>query len=417
MKVVILGAGVVGTATAWYLADYGHDVTVIDRQSGPGLETSFANGGQISACHAEPWANPAVLPKLLKWLGRDDAPLVFRLNRWDPALWSWGLRFLANCTPSRAAVNTERTLRVALYSRSCLQMLRQHLGLDYHHQTSGILHIYNDTEDFAHARASARLMSKYGLVRQVRFPGECVKLEPTLAHTLPTLVGGIHTPDDESGDAHEFTEELATAAIKRGVTFQWGTTITGFDRQADKIIGLQTSAGKVTGDAFVMALGSYSPLLARQLGLKLPIIPAKGYSVTLTNVSPTDAPRMSVTDDSRKMVFTRLGDRLRVAGTAEMAGWDLSMTEVRWRALIARGKELFPLAGDWERAEPWAGLRAVTPDSVPLLGRTPISNLWLNTGHGTLGWTMACGAGRLVADLVSGKRTEIDTRGLGLDRF
>lgn len=417
MKVVVLGAGVTGTATAWYLAEAGHQVTVIDRQPGAGLETSFANGGQISACHAEPWASPAVLPKLLKWLGREDAPLVFRLWRWDPALWAWGLRFLANCTPGRTGINTERTLRVALYSRTCLQNLRQYLGLNYDHLINGILHIYTDPKEFEHASHAADFMSHHGLERLIKSPADCFQIEPALSNMQDTLYGGIFTPSDESGDAHKFTQELASSAQAKGVEFLWDTTIVSIPHDGTRITGIQTDKGLITGDAYVMAMASYSPLMAKQLGLNLPIIPAKGYSVTIPVTAPDRAPTVSVTDDGRKMVFTRLGDRLRVAGTAEMAGWDLTMTEIRWKIQIQRAQTLFPGCADFAAAEPWAGLRAVTPDSVPLLGRSRYSNLWLNTGHGTLGWTMACGSGQIIADLVSGRTPAISLEGLGLDRF
>ncbi len=417
MKVLVLGAGVVGTAAAWYLAKAGHSVAVIDRQDGAGLETSFANGGQISACHAEPWANPSVLPKMLKWMGREDAPLVFRWGRWDPALWQWGLHFLANCTPGRTAINTERTLRVALYSRQCLQELRAATGIQYDQKTEGILHVYRDPREFAHARAAARRMQKLGLARHDQSADECVAIEPALAPVRSQLAGGILTPDDESGDAHRFTQELAALAAASGVTYHTGTTILGFKQDGDRIDEVITDCGRFSADAIVLALASYSPLLAAPLGLKLPIVPAKGYSITLPADENGGAPNVSITDDEHKLVFSRLGNRLRVAGTAEMAGWDASLNERRWRVILARAKELFPHGGDYSQAEPWAGLRPVTPDSVPILGATPIRNLWLDTGHGTLGWTMACGSGQLLADLISGRPPAIDVTGLGMERF
>ena len=417
MKVVVLGAGVTGTATAWYLAEAGHQVTVVERQSAAGLETSFANGGQISACHAEPWASPAVLPKLLKWIGREDAPLVFRLWRWDPALWAWGIRFLSNCTSAKVAVNTERTLRVALYSRTRLQELRSRLGLDYDHLTKGILHIYTDPKDFARAQKAAELMARNGLERLVQTPAQCLTVEPALARMQDRLQGGIYTPSDETGDAHKFTQELAQACTDKGVEFLWDTRIDSIRTAGNRIADIATDRGRVAADSYVLATASYAPLMAGGIGLRLPIIPAKGYSVTIPITVPDKAPTVSITDDNRKMVFSRLGNRLRVAGTAEMAGWSLDMTEIRWKVQLARARALFPDCGDFDTAEPWAGLRAVTPDSVPILGRTPYANLWLNTGHGTLGWTMACGAGRIVADLISGAPPDISLEGLGLDRF
>jgi D-amino-acid dehydrogenase len=416
VRVVVLGAGVVGTAAAWYLAKAGHEVTVADRQPGAGLETSFANGGQISPCHAEPWANPSVLPKVLKWLGRDDAPLLFRWGRWDPALWRWGLRFLANCPPSRMAVNMERTLRVAIYSRACLAELRAETGIRYDQRTQGILHIYRDTREFGHARAAAGLMRQWGLERAVKTVAECVAIEPALAAASPQLAGGIFTPGDESGDAHKFTQELAALAAARGVSFRYGTTVQALVRDGDRIAVADTDNGPLTADAFVLAAGSYSPLLARPLGLALPIVPAKGYSITLGGVG-NGAPTVSITDDEHKLVYSRLGDRLRCAGTAEMTGYDTTLTAKRWQAIRGHARALFPQAGDFDAAEPWTGLRPVTPDSVPLLGATGLRNLYLNTGHGTLGWTMACGSGRALADLISGRQPDIDMAGLGLERF
>ncbi|TAN61177.1 MAG: D-amino acid dehydrogenase, partial [Magnetospirillum sp.] len=377
---------------------------------------SFANGGQVSPCHAEPWANPAVVPKVLKWLGREDAPLLFRWDRWDPALWAWGLRFLANCTSARAAVNTERTLRVALYSRLCLQQLRAETGIEYDHKTKGILHVYRDAGEFDHACAAAELMRRHGLERLAKTTADCVAIEPALGAVAHQLAGGIFTPDDESGDAHKFTTALAALAVAKGVEFRWNVPVLGLVRDRGRIAGLATAAGIVTGDAYVLAAGCDSPLLARPLGLRLPVVPAKGYSITVPVAGHAGAPSVSITDDEHKMVYSRLGDRLRAAGTAEMAGHDRSIPPKRIAMILDHARRLFPDGGDFSRAEPWAGLRPVTPDSVPLLGATPLANLWLNTGHGTLGWTMACGSGRIVAALVSGRRPEIDLGGLGLRR-
>lgn len=415
MRVLVLGAGVVGTAAAWYLTRAGHEVTVLERRDGAGLETSFANGGQVSPCHAEPWANPSVLPKVLKWLGREDAPLLFRWTRWDPALWEWGLRFLANCTPQRTETNTERTLRVALYSRTCLQDLRAETGIDYDQRTQGILHVYRDRREFGHACGAADLMGRWGLRRLVKSPAECVAIEPALADTAEQLAGGIFTPEDESGDAYKFTRELAALAAAQGAGFRYGVTVQALLRDGDRVSGAATDHGEFPADAVVLAAASFSPALARPLGLRLPIVPAKGYSITLP--AGNGAPSVSITDDEHKIVFSRLGDRLRVAGTAEMTGFDTALTPARWQAVRRQAQRLFPHAGDYDRAEAWTGLRPVTPDSVPLLGATPIRNLYLDTGHGTLGWTMACGSGRVIADLVSGRKPDIDISGLGIERF
>ena len=417
MRVVVVGAGVVGTAAAWFLSKAGHEVTVVERREGAGLETSFANGGQVSACHAEPWANPGTPRKIMKWLGREDAPLLFRWNRWDPALWLWGLRFLANCTAGRAAVNTERTLRIAVYSRHCLQDLRAETGLAYDQRSKGILHVYRDGAEFEHACRAAEVMRRHGLARLVQTPAECVAIEPALRSVADRLAGGIHTPDDESGDAHKFTAGLAGLAAANGVDFRFGTTVLGLAREGSRISGVVTDRGTVSGDAYLLAAGSWSPLLARALGIRLPIVPAKGYSLTVPVAGHAGAPTVSITDDENKMVYSRLGDRLRVAGTAEMAGLDPSLNPGRLRVLLDKAQRLFPDGGDFAQAEPWAGLRPVTPDSVPILGATPLRNLWLDTGHGTLGWTMSCGSGKVLADLISGRQPEIDVTGLGLDRF
>ena len=415
MRVLVLGAGVVGTAAAWYLAKAGHQVIVAERQPAAGMETSFANGGQISPCHAEPWANPSVLPKVVKWLGREDAPLLLRWRRWDPALWSWTLRFLANCPGPRTAVNMERALRVAVYSRACLQELRAETGIQYDQRTQGILHIYRDAEEFKHACKAAGLMSEWGLERLVKNPAECIAIEPALAPVQDQLAGGIFTPGDESGDAFKFTQGLAALAAEKGVEFRHGITVRALVSDGDRIAVADTDKGPLTADAFVLAAGSYSPLLAKPLGLTLPVVPAKGYSITLP--AAAGAPQVSITDDEHKLVFSRLGDRLRCAGTAELTGYDTTLNAKRWQVIRRHAQALFPLAGDFDKAEPWTGLRPVTPDGVPILGATPYRNLYLDTGHGTLGWTMACGSGRVLADLVSERQPDIDATGLGLDRF
>lgn len=416
MKVLVLGAGIIGTTTAYHLARAGHQTVVLDRQDGAGMETSFANGGQISPCHAEPWANPSVLPKVIKWLGRDDAPLLFRWNRWDPALWAWGLRFIANCTSSRAAINTERTLRVALYSRACLQDLRERLGLEYDQRRQGILHVYRSEREFAQGRKAAALMNRFGLDRQIKDAAQCVAIESALSSVAGELAGGILTPGDESGDAHKFTRAMAEHAQREGAEFRFGTRVDAILRDDDRVTGARTDQGDIRADAVVLALGSWSPLLARPAGIRLPIVPAKGYSITIPADGP-GAPFVSVTDDEHKMVYSRLGDRLRAAGTAEMTGHDVSLNPKRWHLILERARALFPLAGDFDQAQPWAGLRPVTPDSVPLIGAARLPGLWLNTGHGTLGWTMAAGSARIVADLISGRDPDIDLSGLGPGRF
>jgi D-amino-acid dehydrogenase len=417
LKVVVLGAGVVGTTAAWYLSQAGHEVTVVERQSAAGMETSFANGGQVSPCHAEPWANPATPLKALRWLGHEDAPLIFRLGRWDPVLWFWLIGFLANCTATRARINTDRTLRVAIYSRACLQALRRDTGIAYDQKTLGILHVYRNPREFEHAIASAALMSALGLDRQVKTAAEAVAIEPALAAVAPELAGTIYTPGDESGDAHIFTQNLAELAAARGVRFFYDTRVLQLEASGDRLTSVVTDQGLLEADAYVLACGSWSPKLAAQIRLHLPIYPAKGYSATLPVRDARLAPQVSITDDEHKMVFSRLGNRLRCAGTAELAGWNDEIVKTRAEAIVAHARSLFPGAGDFDRAELWAGLRPTTPDSVPLLGKTPLRNLFLDTGHGTLGWTMACGSGKALADVISGRKAEIDMTGLGLDRF
>ncbi len=416
MKVAVLGAGVIGVATAYHLARAGHAVTVVDRQPGPALETSLANGGQISANHATPWATPSAPWKALKWLGRRDAPLLVHL-RADPALAAWLVRFLANCTRGRLARNTERALRLALYSRAELVRLRAETGLAYDHLSRGILHIFRSRRDYDEALPQVELMARHGCVREVVDADGCVAIEPALARARDRLVGGIFSPGDETGDAHAFTSALAAIAAGLGVGFRYGTSVRRLDVANGRLAGIDTDTGMIMADACVVALGSYSPRVLKTAGLGLPVYPAKGYSVTIPVADAGEAPSVGLIDDEHKMVYSRLGGRLRIAGTAEFAGYDAAVDTRRARSLLAKAIELFPRAGDPAQATLWAGLRPSTPDGVPLIGPTPIEGLCLNTGHGTLGWTMACGSGRVVADLVSGRTPEIALDGLGLDRF
>ena len=424
MRVVVLGAGVIGVTSAYYLARGGATVTVIDRQPGPALETSFANGGQISANHVTPWATPGTPWKALKWLGRSDAPLLLHL-RFDAALAQWLLRFLANCTRPRMLANVERALRLALYSRRQLAALRAETGIEYDQSTRGILHIFRNPRDYAEALPQVDLMNRLGCERRLVDAKECVALEPALAPARDTLVGGIFSPGDECGDAHTFTDELARRCEALGVTFRWGATVAALLPADGRIAGveIQGVAGTdgtsevLEADAYVVALGSYSPLPLRPLGIALPVYPGKGYSVTIPIAGHGGAPGVGLIDDEFKMVYSRLGERLRVAGTAEFIGYDVSVTERRARFLLAKAIELFPDCGDAARAEFWAGLRPSTPDGVPVIGGTPFANLWLNTGQGTLGWTMACGSGRLLADLVLGRPADIPADDFGIARF
>ncbi len=416
MKVIVLGAGVVGVSTAYYLARAGHEVIVVDRREGPALETSFANGGQISANHTTPWAAPGMPAKALRWLGKTDAPLLFHL-RFDPALFAWLVRFLANCTTERMRANTRKAMRLALYSRRELLALRAALGIEYDQVSRGILHIYRSAAEYEQALPQVELMNRMGCVRHVKDVAECIAIEPALAPVRGDLVGGIYSPDDESGDAYKFTTALAGAGAALGVSFQFETSVTAIRAENGRISRVETTTGPLAAEAYVVAAGSFSPLLLRPLGIRLPVYPAKGYSVTIPLDGGNGAPVVSLIDDEFKMVYSRLGDRLRAAGTAEFAGYDNRVHEPRARFLLAKVLSLFPRCGDPDRAEFWAGLRPSTPDGAPVIGRARYPNLFLNTGHGTLGWTMACGSGRLVADLVAGVEPELAFDDLTIDRF
>jgi len=416
MRVIVLGAGLLGVTSAYFLQQLGHEVTVIDRQGTPGAETSFANGGQISVSHAEPWANPSAPLKVLQWLGQEDAPLLFRL-RADMRQWLWGLQFLRNCTPARTRHNIEQIVRLGTYSRSVLQQLRAATGIAYDQRTQGILHFYTNAKEFDGALAPAEQMRQLGCERQVISADEAVRIEPALAHIRPQLAGATYTAEDESGDANQFTRELARLCAAAGVQFRMGHHITALREAGGHIdhVELTNAEGRferVRGDAFVLAMGSFSPLLAQPLGIRLPIYPAKGYSVTMPVKNASMAHEVSLTDDEFKLVFSRYssaqGDRLRIAGTAELNGYDRNLNPMRCEAIVRRVEQLFPGAGDASQAQFWTGLRPATPSNVPLIGKTKVANLFLNTGHGTLGWTHACGSGKALAHIVSGLAPEVD---------
>jgi D-amino-acid dehydrogenase len=418
MRVIVLGAGVVGTASAWYLARAGHEVTVIERQGAAGLETSYANGGQISASHAEPWAHPGLPAQLLQWLGREGAPLVFR-PRAEWRQWAWGARFLLECLPFRNRENTRQLLALALYSRRLLQQLRNDTGLEYDQLARGILAFHTDEDEFARAVVQAKRMRRHGAEREVKTAEECIAIEPAMRHAADRIVGGIYTPGDESGDACKFTQGLARRAAGEGVRFEYGRTIKRLeaDRGRVRCTVLAAATGRddpVAADAYVVALGSYSPLVLAPLGISIPVYPLKGYSVTVSLDAGDEAPTVSLKDVEHKLVFSRLGDRLRVAGTAEMDGYNTEVNDVRCEAIARRAFDLFPGAGHPARAEFWTGLRPATPSNVPCVGRTRYPNLFLNTGHGTLGWTLACGSGQAIADIVSGRVPELDFRFMGM---
>jgi D-amino-acid dehydrogenase len=412
MQVIVLGAGLLGTTSAHFLRQLGHDVTVIDRQASPAAETSFANGGQVSVSHAEPWANPSAPLKVLQWLGREDAPLLFRL-RADPQQWRWGLQFLRECTPARTRHNIAQIVRLGTYSRETLQQLRRDLGLQYDQRTQGILHFYTSQKEFDAAEAPAAQMRELGCDRRVISADEAVRLEPALRHIRPTLAGATYTSEDESGDARQFTLALAERCRQDGVRFRMGHTVTALHEVGGRIEHVEVTDAdgafqRLRADAFVVAMGSLSPLLVRPLGIHLPIYPAKGYSVTMPVKDASMAHEVSLTDDEYKLVFSRLGDRLRIAGTAELNGYSRDLNAVRCEAIVRRTEQLFPGAGDTTQAQFWTGLRPATPSNVPIIGKSRLPNLFLNTGHGTLGWTHACGSGKSVARIVSGLAPELE---------
>jgi D-amino-acid dehydrogenase len=412
MNVVVLGAGLLGVTSAWFLRQLGHDVVVVDRQATPAAETSFANGGQISVSHAEPWANPGAPLKVLQWLGKEDAPLLFRL-RADARQWLWGLQFMRECTPARTRHNIEQIVRLGTYSRETLQQLRRDTGLQYDQRAQGILHFYTNPKEFDAAEAPAAQMRALGCDRRVISADEAVRIEPALAHVRDRLAGATYTAEDESGDANRFARELVRLCEGAGVRFLMSHTVTALREAGGAIDHVEATDAegrfrRIRGDAYVVAMGSLSPLLVKPLGVRLPIYPAKGYSVTMPVKDASKAHQVSLTDDEYKLVFSRLGDRLRIAGTAELNGYDRDLNRVRCEAIVRRVEQLFPGAGDASEAQFWTGLRPATPSNVPIIGRSRLPNLYLNTGHGTLGWTHACGSGKSVARIVSGLAPEVD---------
>jgi D-amino-acid dehydrogenase len=373
------------------------------------METSFANGGQISAGHAEPWASPAVVPRVLRWLGREDAPMLFR-PRADLRQWLWALRFARECIPGRFERNTRQLAGLARYSRESLAALRNETAIEYDFLGKGILHFCTELSDFEALAAHAEHMRRLGIPREVKSAAECLAIEPALRASEVPVAGGVYTPQDESGDAHEFTVRLARLAVSHGVRFQCDTPVEGLEVAGGRVHAVKAGGRRLEADAFVVALGSYSPLLLRQLGFSIPVYPLKGYSVTFTlpRELATRAPTVSLTDEAHKLVISRLGQRLRCAGTAELTGYDTAINEVRCGAIVKRLGRLFPVLRQAGEARLWAGLRPATPNNVPVIGRTRYPNLYVNTGHGTLGWTLAAGSGRALADLMSGRTPEVE---------
>ncbi len=416
MRVVILGAGVIGVTTAWYLSQAGHEVTVLERQTGPALETSFANAGEISPGYASPWAGPGIPAKAMKWLLMRHAPLIIQ-PRPDLAKIKWVAQMLMNCTAGAYAINKSRMVRLAEYSRDCLKDLRADTGISYDERTQGTLQLFRTQKQVDAAYKDIKVLKADGVPFEVLDPSACVAAEPGLAPNLSKIAGGLRLPGDETGDCFKFTNTLADMAKAAGVTFRYGVQIIRLEREGDRIAAVITSEGRITADSFVVALGSYSPKMVAAFGMKLPVYPVKGYSITVPIIDEGRAPVSTIMDESYKIAITRLGSRIRVGGMAEISGFNNILHDRRRETLQFSVEDLFGGAGDQSRASYWSGLRPMTPDGTPIIGRSTLPNLFLNTGHGTLGWTMAAGSGRVLADMVSGLDTEIDTTDLGYSRY
>jgi D-amino-acid dehydrogenase len=416
MKVLVLGSGVVGVTSAWYLAQAGHEVVVVDRQPEAGLETSFANAGQVSPGYSAPWAGPGVPLKAIKWLLMRHRPFVI-WPRADPALYRWLTMMLANCTEAAYHVNKARMLRLAEYSRDCLRDLRDATGIAYDSRQQGTLQLFRTQKQLDHVPEDTAVLAESGVPFEVLDRAGCVSAEPALARVADKFVGGLRLPGDETGDAFKFTQGLAALAAAAGVEFRFNTQVQAAQTEADRVSGIVTDRGKLTADRYVVAMGSYSPILLRPIGLDLPVYPVKGYSITLPITDPAAAPVSTVMDETFKVGITRLGERIRAGGTAELAGYSKTLRGPRRATLEHSVGDLFPDGGDLRQASFWTGLRPMTPDGTPIIGPTKFTNLFLNTGHGTLGWTMSCGSGRLLADLVSDRRPNIEHADLALDRY
>lgn len=418
MKVTILGAGITGVTAAYVLASRGHEVEVIEREDGAALQTSYSNGSQLSYSHAEPWANPGALIQAIKWLFVEDAPLVLK-PRADARMIKWGLQFIANCTNERARINCERMMRIGLYSKEKLTQIRKETNVDFDFGQQGILHVFTKEKSYDAAIKQAEFQESLGCKEHVITKKDCFDKEPALRHATKDIIGGIYSDIDETGDVHKFTVNLAKYCEDNlGVQFSYGTQILRVNAEHNKITSVTTSRGDVKADAYVMCLGPYTPLLLDPIGVKLPIYPMKGYSVTLP--AWDDAPTMSVTDDEKKVVFSRIGDRIRAAGTAEFAGYNTEIREPRIEQILSSVRDLYPAADTadtMDNIERWACIRPQTPDGPPIVGRTTCSNLYLNTGHGTLGWTQGAGTAYLLADVMEGRETEIKLAGFEMARY
>jgi D-amino-acid dehydrogenase len=393
----------------------GHEVTVVDRQPAAALETSFANAGEISPGYASPWAAPGIPQKAVKWLMMKHAPLILRPKP-DVAMLAWMGQMLANCTAARYAINKARMVRVAEYSRDCLMALREETGISYDERMAGTLQVFRTQSQLDGTAKDIEVLKEGGVPFEVLDAQGCVNVEPALAHVREKIVGGLRLPNDETGDCFKFTQALATIAEGLGVTFRYGIDILGLHADGDRVTAVETSAGILKADTVVVALGSYSPKLLAPLGIKIPVYPVKGYSITAPIVDESRAPVSTVMDETYKIAITRLGDRIRVGGMAEISGFSTDLPPARRATLEQSVTDLFP-GGDLKAATFWSGLRPMTPDGTPIIGATRYRNLMLNTGHGTLGWTMSCGSARILADLVSGTRMNMDVSDLSMARY
>ncbi|TKV71680.1 D-amino acid dehydrogenase [Bradyrhizobium elkanii] len=415
MKVSVLGAGVIGVTTAYRLAKLGHEVVVVDRQSGPALETSYANAGEVSFGYCSPWAAPGIPMKAVKWMLMRHAPLILR-PKLDAAMLYWLVRMLSNCTARRYALNKRRMLRLAHYSRMALAEVRGETSLHYDERMQGTLQLFRTQQQLDESAKDIKALAADGVPFEVLDREGCVRVEPALRHVRDRIVGGLLTPKDETGDCFKFTNELEQKTAALGVDFRYGHCIDGLDIEAGRVRGVITNRGAIRSDAVVVALGSYSPLLLKKIAIKLPVYPVKGYSLTIPITDTSRAPESTVMDETYKIAITRLGDRIRVGGMAEISGYTNDLVEARRKTLEHSVMDLFP-GGNPKKASFWSGLRPMTPDGTPIIGETRIRNLFLNTGHGTLGWTMSCGSSRVIADLVSRRKPDIETEDLGLGRY
>ena len=417
MRVAVLGSGVIGTSIAWYAAKAGHEVTVIERQPGPALETSFANAGEVSPGYSAPWAGPGVPLKAIKWMLMTHSPLVI-WPLFDPAMWRFGLRMLANCTERAYRLNKSRMVPLAEYSRDCLKALRAETGIAYDDRTQGTLQLFRTQTQLDGIGKDIEILREYGVPFEVLDRAGFCRVEPALTHTQEKFVGALRLPGDETGDCCLYTQRLAAMAAALGVQFRFDTRIEALAAAGGRIESVRLAGGEpLAADAYVCALGSYSTPMLAPLGLSLPVYPVKGYSITVPIVDAAHAPESTIMDETHKVAVTRLGDRIRVGGTAELAGYSLALREARRATLEHVVTDLFPQGGDVGRASFWCGLRPMTPDGTPIVGPTRYPNLLLATGHGTLGWTMAAGTGRVIADLLSGRAPEIALDGLTLERY